>query len=303
MKRCYNIHYFKKGVVRVNIFSEVKEMLDEEILKDELNNLLVSNIKLMKKIKDLGIEKVNLINIGNSISLGVTDNKEIPLLDRNEKLESVASDNGVKLKKYVLARDSKFNNIHNWLQKNISTTEINILNAKMLNKDEKKLQELLRLNGFNVVIYNGYFKDLNTDLTILRFFLSQVELINRINNSNTQTMVTGVRNNPIANYQIKKTVKKYANARYLKPIEKTEGKYTDVDYVKHNHEIIKNIDQNFLFNEALIDIDRTLYLNGNVNEVIDKWVEILRNNNCDVKRFEDLLYTYYKENKKKFIKE
>lgn len=105
---------------RNNDCNGVRVVLAQKSLS-EANSLF---IELMNR---LGIKKVNLTSIGNSIATGFSFNDSlIPLLKRNSDLVDRA-DFDLKLRAYARAEDNCDSNIFEWLEGNFTQSQINEL--------------------------------------------------------------------------------------------------------------------------------------------------------------------------------
>lgn len=93
-----------------------------ELSKRDLRNANSRFIKLMHR---LGIKKVNLTSIGNSIGTGFSFNDSlVPLLKRNvDLIDRVDFD--LNLRAYARAEDNCDSNIFEWIEGNITQSEIN----------------------------------------------------------------------------------------------------------------------------------------------------------------------------------
>lgn len=268
------------------IWNEAKQLVDSAIEEDDIESLKLANVRLIKKLQRLGINNLQLTNLGNSISLGYSKDGIVkPLFDRNDSLDKVSDHYSFKVIKYIFARNSS-----------------NIYNCHIENIDRSTA---------NIIIYDGLLlrkkhimKGIKNDLYILENFLANVESSNREYNLNTQVYVSGIPNIKIFNNLINKKVKMFANANYIKPVDcdifdklKFNFKYNEQQYRRYNKQIINDIDENYLFTSALIDIDR-----NNNEEVINKWLIILKENYCDLDKFKKKLIEYKKNNDKELTK-
>lgn len=288
------------------LWNEAYESIDSAIADDNIESIKISTIKLIQKLQKIGINNLYLTSLGNDIALGYSKEGIIKsVFDRNDSLDKAAHHYNFNIKKYIVANDSKYNNIYNWLLENISLGEINIINSSRLNIEDKNIKDIIENNDkntANIIIYNGCsLRNKNTmellkkDLDILDNFLNYVENNNKKNNSNTQVYISGIPNVKIFNGVIKKIVDKHANANYIKPVDcdilnngRLNFKYNERQYRRYNMSIIKNIDDNYLFTQALIDIDRS---NGN-DEVINNWLNVLKKNHCNLNEFKKRLSNY-----------
>lgn len=95
------------------------------------------NIELLNKLQELGIVKIVLTALGNSISTGFSfcDNN-VPFLDRNEQLELLCEEYGIDLYKYKFARseNNSDQNTLNYILNNFTEEDINKLNRRDYNK-------------------------------------------------------------------------------------------------------------------------------------------------------------------------
>lgn len=93
-----------------------------ELAQKSLSDINALFIELMHK---LGIKKVNLTSIGNSIATGFSFNDSlIPLLKRNSDLVNRV-DFDLKLRAYARAEDNCDSNIFEWLEGNYTQAKIN----------------------------------------------------------------------------------------------------------------------------------------------------------------------------------
>lgn len=302
--------------MKKSIWNESKEVIESAIEEDDIKSIKIANIKLIQKLKKLGITNLKLTSLGNSIALGKSkEDITKPLFDRNDSLDEVADYYDFNVKKYTLARDSIYNNIYNWLIENESINDINLLNSMPLadvNLNVKDLTENADEHTANIIIYNGCslrkkhtIESLKKDISILRAFLANVQHSNRVFKFNTEVYVSGIPNIKIFNNEIKKTTDMFSCSTYVKPVDcdmfnngELNFKYNEQQYRRYNKEIIKSIDANYLFKQALIDIDR----NNGKEDVINNWLTILQQNHCNLKTFKQMLNDYNKSNKKRLVK-
>ena len=131
---------------RNNDCNGVRVVLAQKSLS-EANSLF---IELMNR---LGIKKVNLTSIGNSIATGFSFNDSlIPLLKRNSDLVDRA-DFDLKLRAYARAEDNCDSNIFEWLEGNFTQSQIN---------------ELVRFDSQNKYgMFRGLYELLDDEMIIL----------------------------------------------------------------------------------------------------------------------------------------
>ena len=140
-------------------------------LKKEYNdNLKVitdigeDNLKLLEKINELGIEKLIMVALGNSISTGFSFcdvNK--PLLDRNELLDIMCEEYGIDLYKYKFARSENNSDEHvlDWILNNYTEHEMNLMNRRDYEKYLKDGKELLSQKEINKTYSDGPYSDVH----------------------------------------------------------------------------------------------------------------------------------------------
>ena len=93
-----------------------------ELAQEHLSEINTQFIELMHK---LGISRVNLTSIGNSIGTGFSFNDSlVPLLKRNADLIDRV-DFDLNLRAYARAEDNCDSNIFEWIEGNITQSEIN----------------------------------------------------------------------------------------------------------------------------------------------------------------------------------
>ena len=193
----------------------------------------------------------------------------------------------------------------------------------------------------NIIIYHGCtgsllesirsgvnpITSIKKDRESLNALLTYVQNQNRINGTNTQVYlggapdILGIKINGIINHKIKQKSRLFANTSYIKPtrckfIYNTgiDFHYDEDEYVSLNKNIIKTINENYIYNMALIDIDRELYkisemieLNTSLNtkaeylqikleEKLEYWFNYLRKNKCDINKFKNRLINYFNQN-------
>ena len=342
------------------LYKEISVELDSMILKDEKDELTKMNIRLINRLQKLGINKIILTSLGNSIASGYSQNRLVkPLLDRNETLEVIANKNDIEVKKYSMARaqNNNDNRIFSWVLNNTSFKEMYDMNVAdysddircgMHNKGNVELDEVINTEGIadvirkvdsnlaNIVVYHGctgsfldnvtrkgrhLFKGIKKDHESLTGLLNYVQNQNRTLGTNTQVYlggapdILGIKITSVINHAIKKNAKLYANTSYIKPVvcnffydTGIDFHYDEIEYTKLNKKIMKSISENYAFNMALIDIDRTLYQVSSqielskikdaslVFEKIEYWFNYLKENNYDIKQFKKRLIYYIKEN-------
>lgn len=77
-----------------------------------------NNYRLINLFEELGIKRINLISCGNSIATGYTKiSFTKPLLLRNENIDKIALEKGIKIEKYHFSRprDNNDEYIYSWL--------------------------------------------------------------------------------------------------------------------------------------------------------------------------------------------
>lgn len=357
----------------IKLFKEVSAELDRVIEEDKQNEMKLDNLILLKKLKKLGVTKINLTSLGNSIAAGYSQHRLVkPLLERNESLDETAKYVGIELNKYNVARaqNNNDNRIFNYVLNNTTCREIHNMNVsdysnykrcKMGNDGKVELNEKISSKGIqdiiketdpslaNIVVYHGCtgsfldnctrsretvhgilssFGGIRKDHESLAGLLNYVQNQNRTLGTNTQIYlggapdILGIKITNVMNLNIKKKAKLYANTSYVKPIfckffynTGVDFNHSEDEYKKLNKKIIKTIDQNYIFNMALIDIDRLFYrlsetielytnklednskyINDSVNEKLDYWFNFLKENQCDLKSFKKRLLCYFREN-------
>lgn len=342
------------------LWKEISSELDEMILEDEIKELAKINIRTLNDLRKLGIKKVILTSLGNSIASGYSQNRLIkPLLDRNDTLDEIATSKDIEIEKYSMARaqNNNDNRIFSWVLNNTSFTEMHDMNVAdysddircgMHNKGNVELDEVVSTEGIadvirkvdpslaNIVVYHGctgsfldnvtrkgrhLFKGIKKDHESLTGLLNYIQNQNRTLGTNTQVYlggspdILGIKITSVINHNIKKKSKLYANTSYIKPVvcnffynTGIDFHHDEIEYTKLNKKIMKLISENYAFNMALIDIDRTLYQVSSqiefsktkdtslVYEKIEYWFNYLKANNYDIKQFRKRLIYYIKEN-------
>lgn len=212
-------------------------------------------------------------------------------------------------------------------------------------ENNKGLQDILKQKEegqANIVVYNGCTGSLLDNLTRegklteqlaygikrdvvgLEAILKYIQTINRKENTNTQVYVCGAPNflglnlMDMINKRIKKAVKNYANVTYVEPVKSNfiyrnvetnkispDIHYNEEEYKELNEHIIKSILDNYIINQAMINIDRKLY---NLSSDIEINHPELSTNNDKIQDYiDDILLTeevkiQNKEDKEKFLK-
>lgn len=345
------------------MFERIKEVRKNDY-EENKKELAILNIKLMKKLQDLGVGKLILTSLGNSIAAGYSQSKLIrPLLERNESLEETANKYGIELNRYSMARaqnnsDSK---IFSWVLNNTTFTEMHNINIRdysdfskcyMHNSGNIKIDsapnegiaDVIRKSNHslaNIIIYygctgsfianmkNGIYSisSIKYDYENMNSLLAYVQNQNRVNGTNTQVYIGGVPDilglklTGVVNYEIKRKSRLFANTSYIKPAKckfiydtGIDFHYDEDEYVSLNKNIIKTINENYICNMALIDIDRELYkisemielktsfntkaeyLQIKLEEKLEYWFNYLRENKCDINYFKNRLINYFQEN-------
>lgn len=346
-------------------FKEVYKEVDKIWCEENMKELSVLNVKLIKKLQGLGVKNLILTSLGNSIASGYSLNKTVrPLLERNETIEKISSEYGIKLNRYSMARaqNNNDNRIFSWVLNNTKFSEMHDINIRdysdssrcyMNNKGSvimdsatnEGIADIIKKSDLgiaNVVIYHGCtgsfldnvtrkgihpISSIKKDQESLNALLNYVQNQNRINGTNTQVYLgsapdfLGLKITNVINHGIKKKSKLFANTSYVKPVKSTfiydtgiDIHYDEDEYISLNKNIIKSINDNYIYNMALIDIDRTLYkISENIelltsagsnadyfevilNEKIEYWFNYLRENKCDIKKFKNRLIQYFKDN-------
>lgn len=151
------------------------------IRRESLSQINDSFIILMKS---LGIRKINLTSIGNSIATGYAVNDSIiPFLLRNDSLISKAGDIDIKFRSYARGQDNNEEHVFEWYLKNYTQSDINkmvdfdftsdsskAMDHRSISKedalkyypidisDDIGLQDLIAMHEdglANIVVYNG----------------------------------------------------------------------------------------------------------------------------------------------------
>jgi len=214
----------------VEIWKEASRIINEAVFEEEKAKLTILNIKTIKKLKKLGINKIILTSLGNSIASGYSQNRLIkPLLDRNETLTEIANSKNIKIEKYSMARaqNNNDNRIFNWILENTKFTEIQDMNlcdysnsvrCSMNSKGDVELNDVLTKEGIadiikkvdhnlaNIVVYHGctgsfldnvtrkgrhLFKGIQKDHESLSGIINYIQNQNRTMGTNTQLYLGG----------------------------------------------------------------------------------------------------------------
>ncbi len=349
------------------MFESIKDaykIINNSSYEENQKELSILNIKLMKKFQGLGVKKIALTSLGNSIAAGYSQNKLIrPLLERNETIEETANKYGIELNRYSMARaqNNSDSRIFSWVLNNTTFKEMHDINIRdysdfskccMHNNGNIKIDtasnegiaDVIRKSNpslANIIVYHGCtgsfianmkkgiysISRIKEDYENMNSLLTYVQNQNRINGTNTQVYLGGVPDilglklTSVVNYEIKQKSRLFANTSYIKPAKckfiydtGIDFHYDEDEYVSLNKNIIKTINENYIYNMALIDIDRELYkisemieLNTSLNtkaeylqikleEKLEYWFNYLRENKCDIDYFKNRLINYFQEN-------
>jgi len=190
-------------------------------------------------MKSIGVENVNLIGLGNSITSLLSGDSDS--IDR------------IKCYNYSDGKSDSKNNIFEWLLKNKTQSDIS---GKTVD-DDIGLQDIVGTHYdklANIVVYNGY-----SDYAELNGFLQYTYL----KNPHTQVYVCGV--SSLDNERVKKVCSKYSNCVFVDVLSKNDfyfnkGVSDEVDdYQLYLLQcIMKSIVDNYKFLVALTDFDLSM---------------------------------------------
>lgn len=122
------------------------------------------NLELLNKFNELGIEKLIMVALGNSISTGFSFcDENIPLLDRNILLDIMCEEYGIDLYKYKFARSENNSDEHvlNWILNNYTEQDMNKLNRRDYEKYEKSSNSLLTKEEISKYYSDGEYSDVH----------------------------------------------------------------------------------------------------------------------------------------------
>ena len=218
------------------------------------SQLRKTNEELISELSNLGIRKIQISSIGNSIATGFSAmSTNRPLLSRNESLPEIAKDNGIKLDTYQFSRFENNSDEHT-LNSLLSNKKESAFNAES-RCDYKNPEDVQEDRGMadvlldaqdglaNFVIANvgtGAFLDnwtrgghhlftngIAKDRAYIESFLGIIQFNNRQNYANTQVYLCGaprILNTPLTdifiNSPLKTIAKRYANVIYVPSISR-----------------------------------------------------------------------------------
>ena len=266
----------------LNEMKEAIKLLKELVLEDLKEDLTILNIKLVDSIKKTNTNELSFINLEDEV-----------LINKNNTLEEIGNKNDIQITKHEIDKESFIKSEKN----EFSKSNIIIYN---------KCLDIFSKRSINL------FEQVKNGKSELNELLDYVKMDNRKNDTNTQVYLGG---NQLTIFNLSNIVKKktklYANTSYVKPIKyglSNYKYYTEEEYIIINKNIIKKINNDYIYNEALIDIDRTLYRINleieksnfkNIDEIdrkIKYWFNYLKENKCDLNKFKKRLIYYIKEN-------
>ena len=203
-------------------------MLERKSYEKNLKELSILNIKLIKKLQSIGVEKLILTSLGNSIAAGYSQNNLIrPLLERNETIEKTANKYGIELNRYCMARAQNNNDkkIFSWVLNNTTFKEMHDINLRDYNDFSKSymynngdiIMDAVTNEGIadvikksnpsvaNIIIYYGgtgslianmkneiySISSIKEDYENMNSLLTYIQNQNRINGTNTQVYLGG----------------------------------------------------------------------------------------------------------------
>lgn len=198
-------------------------------------------------------------------------------------------------------------------------------------------------NLANIVIYNGAtgsFLDnitrngkhkltsgIKRDCVSIESTLKTIQISNRTSGTNTQVYLCGapkILNTPITdiyiNNRLEKIASNYANVTYIPPISRKviykhpeygispDTHYNEEEYLTLLTKIIESINQKYLMNKAMIDIDREFFSTSYqieegqkvdkdyiIEEKLSNWITILDEQGLDINQFLSTLKKYLLE--------
>ena len=319
--------------INIKLINELKKLGIKNIVLTSLGNSIASGYSQNRLIKPLLDRNETLEEIASK--------KDIEL--KKYSMARAQNNNDNRIFNWVL-NNTSFTEMYDMNTCDYS----DVVRCSMHSKGNIELDEVISTEGIadvikkvdpslaNIVVYHGctgsfldnvtrkgrhLFKGIKKDHESLTGLLNYVQNQNRTLGTNTQIYlggapdILGIKITSVINHNIKEKSKLYANTSYIGSVmcnfiydTGVDFHHDEIEYTKLNKKIIKSISENYTFNMALIDIDRTLYQISSqiefskstdvslVYEKIDYWFNYLKENNYDIKVFKKRLIYYIKEN-------
>lgn len=345
-KEAYNIiisESYKENMkelstLNVKLMKKLQGLGVKNLILTSLGNSIAAGYSLNKTVRPLLERNETIEEISDEYGIN---------LDRYS-MARAQNNNDNKIFSWVL-NNTKFSEMHDINIRDYSDSSRCYMNNKgsviMDSATNEGIADIIKKSDSglaNVIVYHGCtgsfldnvtrkgihpISSIRKDQESLNALLNYVQNQNRKEGTNTQVYLggapdfLGLKITNVINHGIKKKSKLFANTSYVKPVKSTfiydtgvDIHYDEDEYISLNKNIIKSINDNYIYNMALIDIDRTLYkisenielltsFNSNpdyfviaLDEKIEYWFNYLRENKCDIKKFKNRLIQYFKEN-------